>query len=329
MATNTSSSTSNTSLMFLLPTSECIPWLVVFIIEYLAIVILNIITIIVFLKQRQLQRKSTYLIIHLAIVDLLVGAVSAPLNIYFGDIGRDCGLWKFERISLIKIYVCYVLRYFLPLTSLFNLVVISLERFHAIFRPFRHRVLRKWVYGMCICVIWLAFILCGSADVISMERGVNSLKRHAMHMSYYGICVFVICVSCILVVIKVRHRSLPRHYGATISERKLTITLVLVALASLVSWLPLVIFSLSVIATNREITNQLSWQTESHVRVIVTALSFGNSLLNPIVYALRMPEFRMAVLRLFHKASRGNELDPNHQLRLRQLDHLPIRATGS
>ena len=181
---------------------------------------------------------------------------------------------------------------------------------------------------MCICVIWLAFILCGSADVVSMERGVNSLKLYVMHMSYYGICLFVICVSCVLVVIKVRNRSLPRHRAATTRERKLTITLVLVALASLMSWLPLVIFSLSVIVTNHKITNQLSWHTESHVRVTLTALSFGNSLLNSIVYALRMPEFRMAVLRLFHKASRGNDVDPIHQLRMRQMDHLP-RATDS
>ena len=115
MATNTSSSTRNTSLMFLLPPSECIPWLVVVIIDYLAIVTLNIITITVLVKQRQLQRRSTYLIIHLAIVDLLVGAVSGPLSVYFGNIGYDCGLWKVERISLIKFYVSYVLIYFLPL----------------------------------------------------------------------------------------------------------------------------------------------------------------------------------------------------------------------
>jgi len=58
----------------LLPNSDCIPWLAVLILECLAIVIVNIITIIVFMKQRQLLRRSTYLIIHLAIVDLL-GAV--------------------------------------------------------------------------------------------------------------------------------------------------------------------------------------------------------------------------------------------------------------
>ena len=62
------------------PAYHCIPWLAVFGTVCLAIVILNIITIIIFVKRRQLQRKSTYLIIHLAIVDLFVGAVSGPLT---------------------------------------------------------------------------------------------------------------------------------------------------------------------------------------------------------------------------------------------------------
>ena len=52
--------------------SQCIAWLVILTTECLATVILNIITIIVFVKQRQLQRRSTYLIIHLAFVDFLV-----------------------------------------------------------------------------------------------------------------------------------------------------------------------------------------------------------------------------------------------------------------
>ena len=56
-----------------IPPSECIPWAIVLTAECLAIVILNIITIIVFVKQREQRRRSTYLIIHLAIVDVLAG----------------------------------------------------------------------------------------------------------------------------------------------------------------------------------------------------------------------------------------------------------------
>jgi len=74
-------------MMISLPASKCIPWLVVLIPECLAIAILNIVTIIVFVKQRQLQRRSTYLVIHLAIVDLLAGAVSGPSNVYYEMLG--------------------------------------------------------------------------------------------------------------------------------------------------------------------------------------------------------------------------------------------------
>ncbi|KAL9979688.1 hypothetical protein ACROYT_G017388 [Oculina patagonica] len=101
MANDTKNSTFNSSyeeMYARLPASDCIPWLVLLITECLAIVILNIITIIVFVKQRQLHRRGTYLIIHLAIVDLLVGAVSGPLQIENYMI--YCDLWVKEAIQI-------------------------------------------------------------------------------------------------------------------------------------------------------------------------------------------------------------------------------------
>ena len=49
---NITSSSSYERTMSFLSSSDCIPWLVVLITESLAIVILNMITIIVFVKQR-------------------------------------------------------------------------------------------------------------------------------------------------------------------------------------------------------------------------------------------------------------------------------------
>ena len=122
--------------------SDCIPWLVISITECLAIVICNLITVIVFVKQRQLQRRSTYLIIHLAIVDLLFGAVSGPV-IISDLLGSYCDLWKYntEIFPLANLF---------PVTSIVNLAVISLERLHATFSPFKHRLVKKWVYGVVI-----------------------------------------------------------------------------------------------------------------------------------------------------------------------------------
>lgn len=87
---------SEKGIMSLHLVSQSTPWLIVLIIECLAIVILNIITVVVFVKKkRQLQRRSTYLIIHLAIVDLLVGAVSGPLQIEI-RMATFCNLWTYN-----------------------------------------------------------------------------------------------------------------------------------------------------------------------------------------------------------------------------------------
>ena len=134
-----------------LPNSDSIPWLVVLILECLAIVILNIITIIVFVKQRQLQRRSTYLIIHLAMVDLLVGAVSGPLQIHKHLTAFD-GWYYGASNNIWSSYVRFAVLHLFSFTSLVNLVFISLERLHATFRPFQHRFVKKWIYGVIITV---------------------------------------------------------------------------------------------------------------------------------------------------------------------------------
>ena len=141
MATNSSAASHNITShkhQWSLPTSSCIPLFAVLSVEFLATVILNFITITVFVKQRQLQRKSTYLIIHLAIVDLLVGAVSGPMLIHSLVCSCYGKSWDitFSKISL-------AIRTFFPFTSLVNLAFISFERVHATYRPFKHRLIKK------------------------------------------------------------------------------------------------------------------------------------------------------------------------------------------
>ncbi len=295
---NDISNSSYEKMMARLPASDCIPWLVFAIIECLAIVILNIITIIVFVKQRQLQRRSTYLIIHLAIVDLLAGAVSGPVIIEL-DWGQYCYLWGYNN----KIY--FGLRSLFPLTSLVNLAFISLERLHATFFPFKHRFIKKRIYVAIIIVIWLITTSRESVQVVLYEkRGVDLnlaiLVDSLTILSYWSISLLVICVSYISIFFKVRCSPHPQHHGAANRERKLTSTLVLVTLASELSWLPFTIFEGMSYFHNKTIAN-LSLPSYIHTRIALAAIAAANSLVNPIVYALRMPEYRRGVAKIFFK----------------------------
>ena len=166
-------------------------------------VILYIITVVVFVKKkRQLQRRSTYLIIHLAIVDVLVGAVSGPLQIEIKMVWL-CPLWNYRRNTLWSHRLSFLFLHLFYFTSLTNLIAISLERLHATFCPFRHRFVKKWVYRIIIVVIWLTIV-----REVAQIRLKGIADRTVIHtyfyILFYAVSLFAICVSYILITIKVR-----------------------------------------------------------------------------------------------------------------------------
>ena len=77
-------------LMFSL--AECVPWLAVLLILSLTITMLNLITIIVFIKNRSLRKRSKNLMINLAVADMLAGVFSTD---HFTTLGANlCNLWE-------------------------------------------------------------------------------------------------------------------------------------------------------------------------------------------------------------------------------------------
>ena len=205
--------------------SQCIPWLLV--------AILNIITIVVFVeKKRQLQRRSTFLIIYLAIVDLLGGVVSGPLMIE-QKMALYCPLWKYRRETIWSRRWSFAFLHLFSFASLTNLIAISLERLHATFFPFRHRFVRKWVYRAIIIVIWLIAIFREVAQIFLKGIADRAVINASLYILFTAVSLFVICVSYILITIKVRCIRHPQFHSRSKRERKLTGTALIVSLVSL------------------------------------------------------------------------------------------------
>lgn len=284
--------------------------------ECLCIVILNIITIIVVVKQRQLQRRSTYLIIHLAIVDLLVGAISGPLQI---DRHRvDCDLGSHSASNVWSGHVKFALLHLFSFTSLFNLVFVSLERLHATFCPFRHRFVKKWIYGVIITVIWLTTTARESVQIVLTEKRMSAtFLDSVLYVPFYLISVFLICVCYILIVVKVRCSRHPYHHGAaSLRERKLTGTSLIIALVSLLCYLPVMTLS-AMQSYNAKLFLDLSQRSYFHLRMTVLLTFLANSIVNPLIYALRLPGFRVGVSQIFCRTFK-RAIDPIS-------DNLPLR----
>ena len=114
------------------------------------------------------------------------------------------------------------------------------------------------------------------------------------------------------IVVKFLCGAHPPHRGAAIRQRKLTITLLIMTIVSLLMWLPYAVATFLYFQSSLKFLSlQESFRLDSSLRI----LYFMNSLVNPIVYAMRMPEFRKALLLLFKCQQRRNDnIIPLHAL---------------
>ena len=87
-----------------------------------------------------------------------------------------------------------------------------------------------------------------------------------------------------------------QQLGAVISaDRKLSVTLFIVSAASILTLLPWVIIMCIVISSDRYL-----WIKFTPMKIASTFYLL-NSILNPVIYVIRLPEFRRALKKLFCK----------------------------
>ena len=255
--------------------------------ESVTMIALNSLTVIAFCRDRNLRKRSTYLVISLAVADMLSGGSSA-FDLFY-DVGAICNSWRYN----IEHWYIHVTLFWFVICSLTNMTVISLERLNATFWPFRHRTIKKSVYWVLIVAIWLTALLFSCALImIQYYTGKWDYYYYAWS-SFIFICLLVICVSYVFIFVKLRFGNQPRHHGAANRERKLTVTLFTVTSLSLLLWLPFVINAFLFFSTN--ILRSLSEIALFRLNCVSTALLYANSFLNPILYVMRMPGFRRAL----------------------------------
>ena len=296
--------------MLRVSSSECITWFAVSLTVCVAIVTVNLLSIILFIKNRSLRTRAMYLVISLTIADMFVGGFS-HLHPFRVLSLLSCDIVKMNLSRELNVIINFLFSWF-PLTSLTNIAVISLDRMHATIRPFRHRLIKKWVYGVTIAGVWvLAAMLSTAISIITLRRG-ELLYEVYVWQSYCYLCLFVICVSYFSIVVKFLCGAHPQHHGAANRQKKLTVTLFIMTIVSLLMWLPSVVFNFLLAQSGMKL---LSEQEMFRLDFSLDILFMMNSLVNPIVYTIRIPEFRKALLVLFKRQRRQNARDiPLHAL---------------
>lgn len=284
MDNNSSAEFTNTSLLLVaFSLAEGVAWCSAFAIVSFFIVVGNVLAIIVFALNKTLRKKSFLLVINMACADLMLGALSLPLFIY--QIGGDFELWpKQWNFSLNMFY--RVIDTVCAQSSIITVAFIAIERFYATGWPLKHRsIARRRVYYFSILLTWLLSIVLSAAVIGSLYKSVYAAV--VIWVSYASTLTLIICGCYIGIWTKFTQarKGIRNENSGTSQSKRSTKTLLLITAIALLSWLPLII-------TN---TVSVYIPVDKHILLTVNLLNFCNSFANPVLYSLRIPEFRRAL----------------------------------
>ena len=211
----------------------------------------------------------------------MVGLFAIPLFIK-GSSTEHSYLWRLVSKSFDA---------FTGLTSIYTLAVISLERLFAILCPLRHRTLTSRSYIYAIAIPWIAAAVFIAVIILKPNGSVKHPSYKFFPFLFLITPLLTMCVAYFSIWIKQKSTKGIRNHRAA-RESKLTKTLFLVTGASLLTWTPF------------QIINNLFLFQGLQISLTVSNLSkilqFSNSLVNVVIYPLRIPEFKTTLKNIIH-----------------------------
>ncbi len=262
-----------------------------------------------FYKNRKVRTITNHFVISLAISDFLVGSVLAPMNAWNSTSSALGPLIAFTLIG-----------------SLSNISGCTYDRFVAIQHPLRYQaILTKAKLHKVLVIIWVIPVVVTLVPQLWLaggsKLGLSFSTILKINRIYVGCMAFGVLATClVLTAIYVRVFQVARKHMAAISylsnfnqpqknednangtrapgrrlrrfslrslvkDVKATKLFAIIASTFVLCWLPLIIIN---------ITDSIGFQDKLPMAFVNTALFtiFGNSLVNPIIYALFQPSFR-------------------------------------
>ena len=268
---------------------------VIYLLEGVLILLGNTFTVFVFWKRRTELQRTSYLLVNLALADLLVAvgvslSVSSQVKIVVTN----------ELSTPEEVFSLFTWDVFCEGSSLLSLLVISLERLYAVRWPFRHRTLRTSSYVYSIAFVWITSVIM-SVTFFALLYQEGSLAVFVISPLLFVFLV-LLCVANILICVQMR-KNVPEgvNQKRALQNKKLTKTLLIVTILSLIFWLPGVVMVSVVNAFGPECAIK-TYDVYRGLKI----LNLANSIVNPLVYAFRMPLFKSEIKECFSKICRAN-----------------------
>uniref|UniRef100_A0A8C4RGZ2 G-protein coupled receptors family 1 profile domain-containing protein n=1 Tax=Erpetoichthys calabaricus TaxID=27687 RepID=A0A8C4RGZ2_ERPCA len=266
----------------------------------------NLIVIIVISLFRQLHSPTNFLILSLACVDFLLGAVVMPYSM----VRSVEACWYFGELFC-KIHSSFDMM--MSIASVFHLCFISIDRYYAVCDPLRYKtkittsvvalfIACSWLYAMCFAfgVVFLNVRLVGIEDYILLNACVGNCglifnKQSGVLVAVFGnvipgaimMLLYVKIFSVAKRDFKIFSLDISKQRAKRKREQKAAKTLGIVMGVFLACWSPL--FNDTVVDAYN------NYQTPTTAFDGLIWLAYSNSTFNPLIYGFFYPWFRKAL----------------------------------
>lgn len=260
---------------------NALPWIVTLGAETLLIILGNIVTVIVFWKNRNQLKQTCILLINLTVADLLVGignieSVVVEIHKNFMTSSSSQTTWGDFVVSE-ELFGC---------ASIGFLALVSLERLYAVVWPLRIRTTSTRKYFFSVGVVWLLSSTIAVAQLLGTAATLITEDIFIWFVTMYLFACLII-ISCAYSAVwffsrKEDPRLPPNRYNRS---KELAKTLFIVTLLSLITWLPFTVVH------NLRFTLKGNIAFGSVFDDVAQVLYLANSFINPVVYCFKMPLF--------------------------------------
>ena len=290
----------------------------------------NALVLLVTWRERSLHQPNKYFVACLAVADLLVGILVAPLRAYRLTVDDET-----ERAM--SIHLCRFLKWidiYVLAASIYSLTFISFDRYLKISKPLHYQ--SRMTTSKSLKIIFIILLIStaiatyaaipysGSSGVLArssfcpVSRDKSKGFYTFLSISAFFLPTGVISVMYILIFVVAHKRQnmlqngdlgqtgdARNHQTVFLYDLKVIRMLLVVVGVFILCWGPYFIFTLIVhykqdfIDWNDTALSYLRWR--STTIVILTVLPYFNSLCNPIIYACLDKKYREAFKHLFQR----------------------------
>ncbi|ESO06477.1 hypothetical protein HELRODRAFT_64929, partial [Helobdella robusta] len=292
----------------------------------------NLMVIVSVIANRQMRHTTNLLIIHLAIADLLFIVFCVPFTAVSYAIP-----WPFGRVW------CQIYQYMIlvtAITSVYTLVLMSLDRFLAVCYPIQSIHIRT--QRNTLIAIWLltGIIMASLLPVVENFSVVNfsSLMcldtRMRLDLDYaktFHLCFFILGYAiplglvCLLYGLMLRRlvhggnaKSGRIRKSNNDSKKRVTRLVVVVVSVFALCWLPVHVIFLVQSFSRQQKNDEDEELPIVSIKIAFQCLAYLNSCVNPVLYAFLSEQFRKSFMRFFGNCCPQHEVIRPQQSKKKQ-----------